>query len=341
MKSRILHITFLSFILILNGCSDEYAPKEISAGVSNYLSLMPQHTNMIFYANCEKIRNTPFGEKLRTEWENKARVEWEDEEYLDFKEKSGLDFEKDIYEIWGGVLPKSGNDEENIAGVIARGSFNQKRIINYLKNERPHKIDEESYKDITIFSSTGRNKDDFSFAFLNSEIILIGGDRWLKTVIQQSQNGSMNVLSNPTMAKFIHDIPYKDHLWAVLDVNNLTEEWADEIRKHGSGFQGTKSIENLQSLIFYTEIDEKSTIFVKGNFTTKEEAQLVEESLIGFKAIAKLMVSDDREAIDMLNDIKISTQGSELNISTKVDKKFWEKLEQKQKIFKGKGVELL
>jgi len=57
--------------------------------------------------------------------------------------------------------------------------------------------------------------------------------------------------------------------------------------------------------------------------------------------MAKLMVMDDKEAIDMLNGIKIKSEGSMILINTTVDKNFFDKVDEKRKRFGDGPVKLL
>ncbi len=57
--------------------------------------------------------------------------------------------------------------------------------------------------------------------------------------------------------------------------------------------------------------------------------------------MGKLMVSDDRDAIDMLNDIDVKTDGSKLIISTSVDKSFFDKIKEKQNKFANRRSKML
>ena len=121
----------------------------------------------------------------------------------------------------------------------------------------------------------------------------------------------------------------------------MTEGETQKIRQKGYIFTGTKSIENMQSLIFNTRVEKDARLYIKGDVGTAEEAELLAETMNGFKAMAKLMVMDDKEAIDMLNGIKIKSEGSLILINTTVDKNFFDKVDEKRKKFGGGPVKLL
>ena len=342
------YVPILLLILIFStACSGGEGPREVSAVTSpakstDYLSLMPEETNILFYANIKSIKQTSFGEELSARFEDEIRVKRDDREYRDFLEATGVNPEKDIYELWFGST--GGDRRDNVGGAIVRGKFDEKKIVEYIEEERYHRLRQNTYRGHKIYTleDSYRSRNDGSeFTFLNSETVAIGDGEWLKNVIDLSKDGGKNVLSNKAMARFIDEVPSKDQLWAVINLNEMTDGWTQKIREQGSTFKGTKSIENMQSLIFHTRVDKDAKLFIKGDFGTAEEAELLAETLNGFKAMAKLMVLDDKEAIDMLNGIKIKSDGSMIHINTTVDKNFFDKVDEKRKKFGGGPVKLL
>ncbi|MFQ5486379.1 MAG: hypothetical protein ACE5DO_13745 [Desulfobacterales bacterium] len=323
--------------LAVSSCTGEPAPKSPETPVSNYLNWLPEETNFVFYANFKTLKQTSFGEKLRSEIENRIRDE--DEEYLDFVEKTGLDIKRDVDELWAAGLPDGLDDHAN-GGAIVIGKFDKNRIVEYFKEEHAHRYREESFQDHKIYLAE-KNDEIVSFTFLNSKTILVGGLPWVKAVLENSESDGTNIMNNPVMARYIQEVPRKDQMWSVLNLDEIADDWAEEFRRKGSGFKGTESLKNMKSFIFYANIEQKADLYLKGNFTKEEEAELFAEMLTGFKAMAKLLVSDDIEAIDMLNDIKIKSKGAVVKVTAKVDDKFIEKLEQKSKIFKNNNIKLL
>lgn len=344
MRRNLLLTVFFGALLFNFACTAEESPKQagkMAESGKDYLALFPENTNILFHANFDELRKTPFGEEVR----DKFRTELEDEEepeYRRFVEATGLDFERDVHQIWVGVT--AGRErEEKLGGAVVRGSFDRDRIIDYLKQEKPEEMSERTYRDHKIFVIRDKHghDDEMEFAFLDAKTVIAGKTRWIETALDHADNGGKSVLDNPAMAKHFRDVPYKNQMWAILNLDELSDEWAEQVRKRGSSFEGTKSIENMRSILFYTKIEDRARMFMTGIFDTKEEAELVAEMLNGFKAMAKLMVSDDREAVDMLNEIEIKTDGSDLKVTANVDQKFFEKLKEKREKFSEKKVKMM
>ena len=326
-----------SFILLIgvfflaSGCSGEPGPKEgpmASTTVSNHISLLPETTHLLIYANVKSLKQTPFGQGLGEQWDPNIRRDQDDEEYREFKEYTGFVFERDVNEIWisGGSKDDSGDHK---GGAIVRGQFDQDKIADYAKNQRRQSLAEQEFEGHKIYVSEKENGD-LAFAFLDAETALVGSEQWIKTVILQTKTGK-SVTDNPNMSKFLSQIPNKDYFWGVVDMGG--NGWAENLRKHGSPFKGAESLEKMKSLVFYAKVGQKAEVIMKGDFTTAEEAEMFADMLNGFKAMAKMMVSDDKEAIDMLNEIRIKTAGADLELTMNLDKDFFDKWEQKRRKF--------
>jgi hypothetical protein len=325
-KSAFLLLVILFAAL---GCSDKSGPKELAeTAVANHLSLLPETSHLLIYANVKALQQTPFGQSLAERFDRQARLDHNDEDYRRFKEYTGFVFERDVQEIWIGGVSQT-ESKNGSGGAIVRGQFDAQKIIEYAKKQRRSPLLEEDFDGHTIYRSEN-NRDDLAFCFLSSETVALGDEPWLKNVIRQRKSGK-GVMDNSTMSRLIAGVPQKQYFWGIVDMGD--GRWTDGLRKHGAPFKGAESLEKMRSLIFYADVAEKAELVMKGDFASAEEAELFADMLNGFKAMAKMMVSDDKEAIDMLNDIRIKTDGAGLQLTMNIDKDFFDKLEEKRQKF--------
>jgi hypothetical protein len=317
-------------------CSESDTSKKTELSIS-HLEIVPQNTNILVYANLGSLQQTPFGRDLRTHFDESIKEGEENKEYREFSEKTGVKIEEDIDEIW--LMGVATDSEASHGGAIIKGDFDEERIMQYVQQQEPGKLSEQTYLGYKVYSFDDDDSPK-SFTFLGQQTVVFGNEDWLKSVLQNTKDGK-NVLENSAMSNFIREVPYKDQLWGIVNLSELSDTWAENIRKKGSGFKGTESIENMKAVIFSTRFDDKADLFIKGTFETSEEAELLADMLNGFKSMAKLMVSDDKEAIDMLNGIKIRSSGQDIQISTQVEQGFIDKLKKKQKEFSSGNMKLL
>jgi len=303
------------------------------------LTLLPEETNVLVYLNITSLQESPFGAEIHKQMDSEINIA-EEEEYQEFMEETGINLEEDVHEIWLAGLADI--EDKTAGGAIIRGDFDQDRIKTYLENrdDIDDIPDQIKYEDREIYVWHDGDEDN-GMIFRDNETILFGDINWLKTVIDNEENNRKNVLHNKTMAKCIQDLPYKKHIWGVLNLKELSGKWAEQIREKGHMFKGSKSIENMETVVLAIRLQDKADVYIRGIFATTEEADNLASMLNGFKAMAKLMVSDDKEAIDMLNDINIKSNDKELKITTEIHKEFIEKVQQKRRTFAQGNSKLL
>lgn len=333
---RIGHVSLALVSMILSiGCGEQPASSgSVTQNSRKYLEMIPENSNVVMYANIQALRSSKFGSHVEDKFADEIKDD-DDEEYLEFIERTGLIPEKDIHEIW--ISAHLDNDEDMAGGAILRADYDRDRLLTFMREK-------EDVEEVKVGNQTAYRIDDEHhnnepyLVFLNKETLAIGELDWLELVVDEN-NGS--VLRNEEMAQLISQVPGGDQAWGIFNIEKLADRWAHQIREHGSGFKGTKSIEKMQSVLISTKLSDKADILIEGAFATPEEAKMLSEMLNGFKSLGKLMVSDDKEAIDMLNDINIETVGSKVRITTRMKEDFFEKVEQKSKSFANGGINML
>ena len=79
------------------------------------------------------------------------------------------------------------------------------------------------------------------------------------------------------------------------------------------------------------KFDEKLTFHGMSQFSDKEKAQLFHDALKGFIATAKLSMSKDRKAVDVLNKIQTDIKGKEIIIEFEMSKEDIDRLKKGNK----------
>lgn len=331
-----------ALLVVAHGCSQDTEPSEaaenatagsaLASKVTDQMSLLPSNMNLVFHADLAYLRKTPVGEDLRRQLEAKINEE-SDDDYLDFVEKTGVDIKKDVDLVWAGAMPAE--HDESIGGLIAMGRFDKDRIVDYMREKHRHDFDKLSYRDHDVYTTDDKEG---LISFLDSRTVVLGEKTWVEAVIDQFEDKTASILDNPGMSAHIKDMSGKSHLWGVANLEDKSQKWARRLRNGGSGFGGTKSLEHMRSILFYTIMGKEANVVVHGNFSSDEDAKNLADAITGFKALGKMMMSDDREAVDMLNEIKIRSEGPVVEISTRVDSHFINKVKEKgRKLSTGAG----
>lgn len=323
-----VNVFFLIVLVLACICCSGENAQGVNPGAKNF-DLMPNESNLLFYANFAEVKGTPFGKQLQQRLEDKISEE-NDEEYEQFVQETGFDVSRDVREIWASVI--TDRNGKTRGGALVRAKYDKDRLIDFMKKDKD-KFEEDSYKGYPIYFTDNEEE---AFSFLNSDNIAVGHVIWIESLIDQMKEKKASVLDNSIMSGLIDRIPKDSQIWGVTDLNAFSGNWTEELRKRGSGFQGSKSLEHIETVILYSQIGNKAKTTIEGDFGTKEDAQLIADLLNGFKAMAKLSVSDDRETVDMLNAIQISVTGAVLTVSADLDEAFFEKVESNSKKFGSK-----
>jgi len=284
-----------------------------------YLALMPEQCVIIFYANMAKMQGKPLGKEFRLRFEE-SEVK-DNNAYQAFIEGTGVKPEKDLYEIWMGVLPHADDDKKQ-GGIIATGKFDKKRVTKYLLENPRYDIEEVEYNGRKVYVSR-KSRSITELAFLSDRAFVAGDHEWVKAVLDQAKDPKASILDNPAMRQQIDEIGLDTDIWGIVDLEVQTTKWINKLAQ--TPFMGTSSIDKIRLLTFHSMVENEVDMQIKALFDSENEAQLLAETLIGFKAMAKLMMADDREAIDMLDQIKIRSQKDRLIVAARLDEAFFNK----------------
>jgi hypothetical protein len=321
MKKIILKFSaVLVCILTVWQCTLERT-EPISPQISEELALFPANPIGVGYANMEEMRESPFYSMIQKRWDKGLGYS---DEYKEFMEKTGLDFRKDINEIYFSIVATEIKKKPSILTVI-KGSFNPDQLIEFIKSESEEdEVREESYDDFTLYKI---NDDNLSFSFIDHNRLIFGNASLVKSWISHFTKDTNKEIDSD-LAKRLDPVKYKSDAWFVFDAENIIDDMMEEMQKHPESrrFSGLKS---LKDFIFSMKVKDKLWFSGVGNFSDEEKAKLFEDAVKGFIAAVKLSVSEDRQAVDVLNKINVKHDGNRVLLDLEMSQEDIEKLEAK------------
>lgn len=324
-----MQIRFLAVlsVLLMVGLFSNCGPEReaaLSTQMKEQIALLPQDAGAYGYVNIQRLHKANFARFFVDSMKQQLT---ESAEFETFVAETGLDPEKDIHEAYFALMVND-NHKKPLGLVVAGGSFDSEKIIGFLKEKDEHqKLQEEKAGAHTLYVIADKH---MTFCFYNSET-LIGGARDLviKWLEGRDSKGAKAAIS-PALLDDLNRLKYKQGMW--LSVN--PETWKTKIKNTDlKKFNGLKSLTDLG---FSLDITDKIKFFAKGDFDDKEKAKLFEEAIRGFIAAGKLSVSDDRDVIDILNNIRVETKDGQVTVNFKVSEKEIKQLLDKQKTLKKK-----
>jgi len=332
---------FIPFFLLLTltlfaaGCSRSTSTS-MSVTVEQHLAWIPQEVNSVAYFDVQSLRQSELGKSLEKDFDNKISRWRDDEDYKEFLDKTGFDVDKDLHNVLMGFDANDRDTSQRFA-VIATGNFDEQKIIEAIKTahdsmEFHHDKSElasETYNGKTIYVI----KEDGEKAcyFADAHTMVAGSKDWIQAIID-GKSADKSAQKNAAITGLLGKLRYKDQCWFVANTATMMEKVAAELGESGD-FQGTRAVKAVQNIVFSAKVGSKADLYGEALCDSDDNSQLLTEAMKGALATAKLAVSDDREAVDMLNRVDVDQAGKAVKMSASLDKAFFDKM--RERVEKG------
>ena len=314
-------LVFVTSTIILWKCAPERV-EPLSTEMKNVIATLPDSSMGIGYINIGAMQESPFFSMMEKDWH---KGPMHSEEYQEFMDATGLDLRKDINQVYFDLVPGTDGEKPEFLTLVM-GKFDPKKITDYLMSkDEDQEITEQTFEDYKIFLL---DNDQVSFSIVDNNRLIAGSSNlvksWLKGLKQKNQ-GKID----PDMLEQINSLKYKNDAWFTLNTEPMIGEILDKMNESSEGerLAGLKSVKNLN---FSMKVNDELIFSGVGNFSDNEKAKLFHDALKGFVATAKLSLSEDRDAVDVLNKIDIDTRGDQVLVNFKMSKADVEKLMEKR-----------
>jgi hypothetical protein len=270
------------------------------------------------------------GQALRKDFADKIAEMRRERDFQEILEKTGFDIEKDLHSVLAG-FPGGKHDSSHTFAFVATGNFDEQKIINTIKAERDslkyHRVDlaTETYNGKTLYVIKERGE--MAFYFPDAQTFVAGDKAWVQSIID-GKSAEQSVKHNQTVAALMSKLRFKDQCWAVASTAETMDKMAEELSEHG-GFKGTRAVKAVQGVTFSATVGQRAELYGEAICDSEENSKLLVDAVKGALATAKLAVSDDRDAVDMLNRFEIDTHGKSVKVAANLDKAFFDKMREK------------
>jgi hypothetical protein len=313
-----LLLTAIWFVWQCDTARKESLPKSMA----EELTLLPESAAGVGHINIQNLRESPFYQMMQ---DNLFKTPLHSREYQEFIEATGLDLGKDIKEIYFSVSPKK-EDEKAEFLIVIKGSFDPAKIMNFISGKEEYsELVQENYQGQPFYRL---DKEQLAFTFLETSRLIIGKDEMVRTWLYENSVGKKVTLS-AELEKRIRALKYKSGAWFTLDAKLLAETLSEKLDRQAEG-QTLPPLDALQDFNFSMKADKKLWFSGIGNFSDNDKAKLFQDALKGLIAAAKLSISEDRQAVDVLNKIGIRVKGRSILLDFKLDKEDIDRLQAHQ-----------
>lgn len=334
MKRRMAFVLLLALAIVAGGCSKPTITA-LPSSVDQHLAWIPQTVNGVAYCDVQSLRQSELGQALQKDWSDEIKRMREDRDYKEWLEKAGIDFEKDLHSVLAGFHGDRRDSASTFAAVIT-GNFDEQKIANTITAMRDSLRElHEEYKMSDFVTETYNGKTLYvvkkhgekAFYIADAHTLVAGNKAWVQAIIDGKTAGE-SVKQNEALMALMNKLPYAEQCWLVANTAETMETLSEEFGARGE-FKGTRAVKSLQSVALSANVGQKADLYGEAWCDNEDNSKLLAEAVKGALATAKLAVSDDREAVDMLNRIDVDQAGKSVKFSANLDKAFFDKMREK------------
>jgi hypothetical protein len=303
-KSIALFILTILVVVMGWQCTREQ-PEPLSRQMWGQIALLPDSAPAIGYVNIQSIKDSPFFTFIE---DSMGKKHFHSDEYQEFMDATGLDLRRDIHEIYFCFFPEKRGAHRGILAVV-NGSYQPDNILNYIrKHENEEILQQETYQNFTIY---GLDDNGMSICFADSNQLIGGNPHMVRQWLDNYKARNQKI--NPQTLERIRSLRYKNQGWVSVDVRTFIDDVTQAMQHHPEArrFEGLKSMEDIN---FSMKMERNLKFSGSAMFNSKETARLFKEAIKGWIATAKLAVSQERKAVNVLNKIRVDSHGNQVSV---------------------------
>ncbi len=303
MFKKILFYLIIGSLMVLSFSCQRQAVEPISAEMLQRLSWLPSDANFLGYVNFQQMQQSPFFHLFVDSLKDHP---FHHPEYQALIDSLGFDFKKDIHELY--LAGQFGRCAEAPAGLImAFGQFDARKILDYIAlKDKKQEITKEVCQQTEVYFL---DKNEMAFSFVAEKIFVGGKPAAVKAWIERYHQPAESTQVAAEIIKRVEVLPFKTSGWFTLDPQTMLKNVTG-----ATDFQALNGFQDLKYLNFAFKFDEKFHFAGDLECSDAEKAELFRDAIKGALATAKLSVSDDRDAVDVLNKIKLTTRREKIQV---------------------------
>ena len=298
--------------LLFTGCSLERV-ESLSDQTIQQIAMLPQNSQVLGYVNAQQMLNSPMYEFIKSE---SGRDPFMNDMYREFTETTGFDLREDIVDLlFAGTLEP---DNESAGLFVAFGDYNVDKLTDYITAQDEEKeLQHVAYGTHNLIVGDEHN---FTMCFADSKHFVAGRKDIVTNWLDQFDGKTETKKPDVQLINRIERLPNRQSMWMLM-------ETASFLKGLKSPIKGLKNVTRAEMSI---KLDESFHMYSHVTCVDDEKAELVHDALRGLLSSMKLAISDDRDAVDVINKIKTNTEGNSVNGQMEMNQEDIKKLIQKE-----------
>ncbi len=316
---RLLTVATLMLVSLWLACGSPQSGDPFSPQVVDTITMLPVDASVMGYLDAHALRTSEFGSFLYKE--NVSALK-DLEPYRFLQQLLGwdpLEQTDDLY--W--TLNADKNPEQGFF-LLARGDFDLEVLFSSLKINTPdiklmrEERDGHLFYDIDI--------QDFQIRVMDKEIMVIGQESDVISWEQGFSGTRKTSLEGAVKSRIdaLNRLQVKSGLWLWLDPSAIDLDVSSDV---------------VENVVLGAEFMDRLKMHSKISCKDTDAAETVSQAIKGMLATLKLSATDDRQVIDLINDIETSVNKSTIDLNTELTVKEFQVVMQHRGIAIGEALE--
>jgi hypothetical protein len=309
----------ITLAMVWSACESPQRGHPLAPKVVDTIEMLPTDASVMGYLDAHALRTSEFGSFLYKENLNAIK---ELEPYRVMQQLLGWDPFEQIDDLYWTLNPET--DPEQGFFLLAKGDFDMETLFSSLKINSPDIKLMRQERDGHLFYEI--KVQGFQIMVVDKEMMVIGQESdvisWEQAYLGTRQPPSEGPLKSRIAV--LNRLQVKSGLWLWLDPTAIELDVSSDV---------------VENVVLGAEFVDRLRMHSKISCKDNEAAETISEALKGMMATLKLSATDDRQIIDLINDIETRVNENEIDLNTELTVKEFQTVMQHRGIEIGKALD--
>lgn len=325
----------LAVLSLLLAASSLFAFGSVDQGL---LALVPAGSKFISGVDVDRAKSSQL-------WQYFAKNAHHDQkDFTDFIQQTGFDPTRDLQQIMLAASVSNAGQGDSNAAVLARGNFDQERLISSAKQKGYVSHD---FQGVTLLVDKSQPKESHAFAFLGDGIGVMGDLETVKQIIANRAGAStLDAAIQGTVSK----VATENDIWFVSFVPGsevaghfkpAQTDGADSKASTGQGWPQAQALESVQQASGGIQFGETVRVTLDAVTRSPKDATSLADVVRFFTSMVQMQRQKDPRAemaAAAFDNMELATNGDAVHMSVAFPEKGLEKLFESSNPGSGPGV---
>lgn len=303
----------LCLFVIFSGCESqvEYSEEEISLQAKNAVDVLPSDPSFVGMMNIQDLSSSELGSMVEDEMANM-------DELQDLMDATGFNPEEDLKEIYVAVEEFGGESNPGVS-VVAYASLDPNSLEDYIEERAGDELESRTYRGIDFYEFEAGNQMG-GFSFVNDDMILMASkSELLEDMVDRLIDEGEALSSNSELMELVSTASTGKSGWFVAEKPDMDApaQKSDASEMEEKAKQIFMAVDHFIVAANVDGDEVESQVFLQPNSSV--DAGDLSDLIKGLRSALRADPDMDKQDLDMLDEIKISSSRGQVRIQFTVD----------------------